>query len=62
MLALDGKVSSADGCVAIKLQQNVELPTKETVFGNAPLTLTASGTIGRSFKGNATVEVTSAIA
>ena len=47
---------------AVTVQQNVELPTKQTVFGNAPLTLTADDAAGRTSKGDVIVDVTSAIA
>ncbi|CAO2649623.1 Nn.00g070080.m01.CDS01 [Neocucurbitaria sp. VM-36] len=45
----------------IKLQQTVELPTPQTVFGSAPLTLKATG-VGRTYTGEAVVDVTEAIA
>ena len=47
--------------IAIKLQQAVELPTPQTVFGSAPLEL-KSDAVGRTFTGEAEVDVTSAIA
>lgn len=49
------------GVLAIKLQQNVELPTQQTVFGEGELTTTPD-MVGRTFKGEAVVEVSSAIA
>lgn len=52
----------ANVCVAVKVQQNIDLPTKQTVFGSAPLNAVVSGPDGRTFKGNAIVQVTSATA
>ncbi|KAH7357419.1 hypothetical protein BKA66DRAFT_245416 [Pyrenochaeta sp. MPI-SDFR-AT-0127] len=45
----------------ISLQQTVELPNQQTVFGSAALEL-KSDAVGRTFKGEAKVDVTSAIA
>ncbi|KAF2823806.1 hypothetical protein CC86DRAFT_408827 [Ophiobolus disseminans] len=46
----------------IKLQQNIELPTAQTVFGEGSLELKISDSVGRTRSGEAVVEVTSAIA
>lgn len=59
--ARSAEENGTDFCVAIKLQQVVDEPSKQTVFGNASLTL-KSDAVGRTFTGETTVDVTSAIA
>lgn len=44
----------------ISLQQSVELPTAQTVYGSAPLELAYAS--GKTYTGSAVVDVTSAIA
>lgn len=52
----------ANGVVAVSLSQVVQKPSANTtVFGSAPLTLT-SDSVGRTYSGEATVEVTTATA
>jgi hypothetical protein len=57
-----GEEMESNRTTAIKVQQNVEKPNPMTVFGNAPLEVKVDGAAGRSFKGNAIFDVTSAIA
>ena len=52
----------ANGVIAVSLSQVVQKPSANTtVFGSAPLTLT-SDSVGRTYSGEATVEVTTATA
>ena len=46
--------------IAISLQQSVELPTPQTVYGSAALELAYAS--GKTYTGSAVVDVTSAIA
>jgi hypothetical protein len=52
----------ANKTTAIKVQQNVEKPNPMTVFGSGELELKVNDGAGRSFKGNAIFDVTSATA
>jgi hypothetical protein len=52
----------ANETTAIKVQQNLAKPDPMTVFGDAPLELKVDDSVGRSFKGNAIFDVSSAIA
>ena len=57
-----GKRIETNERVAIKVQQNVQKPNPMTVFGSAPLELKVDGAAGRTFKGRAIFDVTSATA